>query len=139
MKKLIITIIIIIIAVVIGAIVINYNKNNEQLNNSQNLENANTDASNDQITKDIAYEGVNNYCKSNYNVNGSTKESSGTYIQMGDETETEYKVIFRSYTGAFIYFYVAKLNGITKMVEYVPNLNIEREIGTINIFDYLNR
>ena len=75
------------------------------------------------ITAEMAYEGVNNYC----------------HIQMGEETETEYQVVFRSYTGAFVYFYVDKTSGTTKMVEKVPNLGVEEESGTINLFDYLDK
>ena len=32
-----------------------------------------------------------------------------------------------------------KTNGITRMVERVPNLNVEEEAGTINLFDYLKK
>ena len=59
------------------------------------------------------------------------------YIQMGEETETEYQVVFRSYTGAFVHFFVDKISGTTKMVEKVPDLNVEADAGTINLFDYL--
>ena len=88
------------------------------------------------ITAEMAYEGVNNYCHSEYDW---STHSSMMYVEMGDETETEYKVIFRSYTGAFIYFYVGKTSGSTRMVEYVPSLDIENEAGTINLFDYLEK
>ena len=88
------------------------------------------------ITAEMAYEGVNNYCHSEYDW---STHSDMMYVEMGDETETEYKVIFRSYTGAFIYFYVGKTSGTTRMVEYVPSLDIENEAGTINLFDYLGK
>jgi hypothetical protein len=48
-------------------------------------------------------------------------------------------VVFRSYTGAFVHFYVNKTNGATRMVERVPNLNVEEDAGTINLFDYLKK
>ena len=54
-----------------------------------------------------------------------------------DSTETEYKVVFRSYTGAFINFFVDRESGSTRMVEFVPALNLETEAGTINLRDYL--
>ena len=60
------------------------------------------------------------------------------YVKMGEETEAEYQVVFRSYTGAFVYFYVNKTDGSTRMVESVPSLNVENETGTINIFDYID-
>ena len=60
-------------------------------------------------------------------------------VAMGDDMESEYKVIFRSYTGALVYFYVDKASGKTRIVEHVPTLNIENEVGTINLFDYLEK
>ena len=59
------------------------------------------------------------------------------YVAMGSETETEYEVIFRSYTGAFVHFHVDKASGMARMVEQVPAMNLESEAGTINLFDYL--
>ena len=59
------------------------------------------------------------------------------YVQMGDETDAEYKVVFRSYTGSFVYFYVDKATGKTRMVDFVPALNIEEESGTIDLLEYL--
>lgn len=61
------------------------------------------------------------------------------YVKMGEETESAYKVIFRSYTRAFVYFYVEKAGGITRMVEYEPALDAESEAGTINLLDYLEK
>ena len=40
-----------------------------------------------------------------------------------------YQVVFRSYTGPFVHFYVNKTSGTTKMVEKVPNLNVEEDDG----------
>ena len=37
------------------------------------------------------------------------------------------------------YFYVDKTSGSTKMVEKVPNLDVEEEAGTIDLFDYLEK
>lgn len=59
------------------------------------------------------------------------------YVTLGEETDSEYQVIFRSYTGAFVYFYVDKASGNTRLVEYVPSLGIEEETGSINLFDFL--
>ena len=61
------------------------------------------------------------------------------YVAMGDETETEYKVIFRSYTGSFTYFYVNKNTGKTRIEEFVPALDITQESGTLNLFDYVKK
>ena len=88
-----------------------------------------------QLTYEIAYEAIQNYCNERY---GYTPTSSSMYLVKEDETDNEYQIKFRSYTGAFVYFYVDKETGITRMVEKVPDLDIEEEAGTINVFDYLN-
>ena len=61
------------------------------------------------------------------------------YVEMGEETDSTYQVIFRSYTGAFVNFYVDKASGTTRMEEYVPTLDIRSEAGTINLLDYLKK
>ena len=87
----------------------------------------------------MAYEGVSNYCHSAYDWSMAEANPSMMYVEMGEETETEYQVVFRSYTGALVYFYVEKSSGTTRMVEYVPALDIKEESGTIDIFDYLEK
>ena len=57
------------------------------------------------ITKETAFEGVNNYCHREYD-----------WSVAKDNT-----------------------NGATRMVERVPNLNVEEDAGTINLFDYLKK
>ena len=89
------------------------------------------------ITAEMAYEGVNNYCHSAYDWSVAEDNPSIMSVTMGEETETEYQVIFRSYTGSFVHFYVDKTSGTTRMVEVVLMMNIEEETGTINLFDYL--
>ena len=91
------------------------------------------------ITTEMAYEGVSNYCHREYDWSVAEDNPDMMYIQMGEETETEYQVVFRSYTGAFVYFYVDKTSGTTKMVEKVPSLGVEEESGTINLFDYIEK
>lgn len=91
------------------------------------------------ITAEMAYEGVNNYCHSEYDWSMAKDNPSIMNVEMGEETESEYQVVFRSYTGALVYFYVDKASGSTRMVEFVPTLNIESEAGTINLFDYLEK
>ena len=89
------------------------------------------------ITAEMAYKGVDNYCHSTYDWSVAKENPSIMYVQMGEETNTEYKVIFRSYTGSFVYFFVNKETGKTRMVEHVPSLNIEEESGTIDLREYL--
>ena len=91
------------------------------------------------ITEDMAYEGVDNYCHSAYDWSVAKDNPDIMYLTMGEETDSAYQVIFRSYTGAFVHFYVNKASSTTRMVEKVPNLNIEEESGTIDLFDYLEK
>ena len=91
------------------------------------------------ITEEMAYEGVNNYCHSEYDWSIAEENPSIMYVEMGEETESEYHVIFRSYTGAFVHFYVDKSSGKTRLVEEVPTLDVEEEAGTIDLFDYIEK
>ncbi|MBR5672760.1 MAG: hypothetical protein IKW97_07395 [Muribaculaceae bacterium] len=91
------------------------------------------------ITADMAYQGVNNYCHSAYDWSVAEENPSMMSLTMGEETETEYQVIFRSYTGAIVNFYVDKTTGTTRMVEYVPTLDVKNEAGTIDLFDYIEK
>lgn len=91
------------------------------------------------ITAEMAYEGVSNYCHSEYDWSVAEGNPDMMYLKMGEETDTEYQVIFRSYTGAFVYFYVDKNNGSTRMEEYVPMLDIKEDAGTIELSDYLEK
>ena len=91
------------------------------------------------ITPELAYEGINNYCHKEFDWSPAKENPSIMYVAMGDETETEYKVIFRSYTGSLTYFYVNKKSGKTRMEEFVPALDITQEAGTLNLFDYVKK
>ena len=91
------------------------------------------------ITADMAYEGVNNYCPSAYDWSVAKDNPDIIYVEMGEETDSAYQVVFRSYTSAFVHFYVDKTSGTTRMVEKVPSLNVEEDAGTINLFDYLKK
>ena len=92
-----------------------------------------------EITAEMAFEGVSNYCHSEYDWSIAEENPSIMGLEMGEETDSAYQVVFRSYTGALVNFYVNKASGTTRMVEYVPTLDIEEEAGTINLFDYLDK
>ena len=91
------------------------------------------------ITADMAYEGVNNYCHSAYDWSVAKDNPDIMYLTMGEETDSAYQVVFRSYTGAFVHFYVDKASGTTRIVEKVPSLNVEEETGSIDLFEYLEK
>ena len=88
------------------------------------------------ITAEMAYEGVNNYCHREYDWSIAEENPSIMYVEMGEETDSAYQVVFRSYTGALVCFYVDKKSGTTRMVERVPNLGVEEEIGSFELSDY---
>ncbi len=98
-----------------------------------------TKTSKNVISAEMAYEGVSNYCHDTYDWSVAEENPSIMYIEMGEETDSAYQVVFRSYTGALVYFYVDKISGTTRMVEYVPTLDVKNEAGTINIFDYIEK
>ena len=91
------------------------------------------------ITAEMAYEGVNNYCHSQYDWSVAADNPSMMSVTMGEETETEYQVVFRSYTGALVRFHVDKASGTTRMVESVPALGVDSVAGTIDLHDYLEK
>ena len=112
--------------------------NNNKVNDTQSSD-AQTEDTLRTITADMAYEGINNYCHRAYDWSVAKDDPDIMYLTMGEETDSTYQVVFRSYTGAFVHFYVNKTSGTTRIVEKVPNLNIEEESGTIDLFDYLEK
>ena len=98
-----------------------------------------TNGSQSKITADMAFKGVNNYCHKEYDWSVAKDNPDIMYVQMGEETDSTYQVVFRSYTGAFVNFYVNKTSGTTRMEEYVPTLDMRNEAGSIDIFDYLEQ
>ena len=110
--------------------------NNNKVNDTQSSD-AQTEDTLRTITADMAYEGINNYCHSAYDWSVAKDDPDIMYLTMGEETDSTYQVVFRSYTGAFVYFYVNKESGSTRMEEYVPSLDIKSEAGTIDLYDYL--
>ena len=112
--------------------------NNNKVNDTQSTD-LQTEDTLRTITEEMAYEGVNNYCHKEYDWSVAKDNPDIMFVQIGEETDSAYQVVFRSYTGAFVHFYVNKTSGTTKIVEKVPSLNVEEEAGTINLFDYLEK
>lgn len=126
-----------IVALVMGLMLQGCGTGDEAADSPNPSEDLITSASNNHITEETAFEGVYNYCHSAYDWSIAEDDPDIMYLEMGEETETEYQVIFRSYTGSFVYFHVDKSSGITRLTEYVPILGIEEDAGTINLYDYL--
>ena len=98
-----------------------------------------TNDSQSKITAEMAYEGVNNYCHSEYDWSIAKDNPDIMGVEMGEESDSAYQVVFRSYTGALVNFNVDKASGTTRMEEYVPTLDVKNEAGTINLFDYIDK
>ena len=98
----------------------------------------NRQADQSKITAEMAFEGVSNYCHSAYDWSAAEENPDIMGLEMGEETDSAYHVVFRSYTGALVNFYVDKTSGTTRMVEYVPALDRQEEAGTMNLFEYLD-
>lgn len=126
-----------IVALVMGLMLQGCGTGDEAADSPNPSEDLITSASKNHITEETAFEGVYNYCHSAYDWSIAEDYPDIMYLEMGEETETEYQVIFRSYTGSFVYFHVDKSSGITRLTEYVPILGIEEDAGTINLYDYL--
>ena len=92
-----------------------------------------------EITAEMALEGVSNYCHGEYDWSMAEDNPDIMGVQMGEESDSAYQVVFRSYTGAFVNFYVDKATGTTRMEEYVPTLDVRNDAGTIELFDYLKK
>ena len=92
-----------------------------------------------EITAEMALEGVSNYCHGEYDWSMAEDNPDIMGVQMGEESDSAYQVVFRNYTGAFVNFYVDKSSGTTRMEEYVPTLGVKNDAGTINLFDYLDK
>ena len=90
------------------------------------------------VTKEQAYDGVNNYCHSNYDWSVAEDDPSKMYLEMGEESDEDYLVILHSYTGSIVYFNVDKRSGRVNMSEYVPALDLTDQAGSFHLFDYLN-
>ena len=98
-----------------------------------------TKESQSKITAEMALEGVSNYCHSEYDWSIAKDNPDIMGVQMGEESDSVYQVVFRSYTGAQVNFYVNKESGTTRMEEYVPTLGVKNDAGTIELFDYLKK
>ena len=112
--------------------------NNNKVNDTQSTD-VQTEDTLRTITKEMAFEGVNNYCHKEYDWSVAKDNPDIMFVQMGEETDSAYQVVFRSYTGAFVHFYVNKTSGTTRIVEKVPSLSVEEETGNIELFDYLGK
>lgn len=95
------------------------------------------------ITQEQALEAVKNYCiANNPDLEGMLgSEDYTTYFDVSNSEAGEIVVLFRSYTGAQIRYYVDPNTGDTYTTELVPGIIDEeqRTEETFNIRDYMNK
>ena len=77
----------------------------ENISESVIINSSSANISNGKITKEMAYDGVKKYCHKMYDWDIAKDDPSIMSVETGEETDTEYQVIFKSYTGSFVYFY----------------------------------
>ena len=135
MKKLIC---VMMIVLMMGVMLQGCGSKDTSADNSRSSETLGAAVSETGITAEMAFEGVNNYCHTHYDWSIAEENPDIMYVRMGEESDTSYQVIFRSYTGAFVYFTVDKASGMTTMKEVVPNLGVESDAGEFSLYDYLN-
>ena len=99
------------------------------------------DTENDLISDDQAITAIKNYCHIN-NPDLENIEKEGEYpvyweVQSSDENEIV--VLFRSYTGAQIRYYIDPVSGDTYVTEFVPGITSEEEKTDeeLNVKDYM--
>lgn len=99
------------------------------------------DTENDLISDDQAITAIKNYCHIN-NPDLENIEKEGEYpvyweVQSSDENEIV--VLFRSYTGSQIRYYIDPVSGDTYVTEFVPDITYEEEKTDeeLNVKDYM--
>ena len=97
---------------------------------------------NERITDDQAMTAIKNYChKTNPDLENIEKEGEyPVYWEVQSSDENEIVVMFRSYTGAQIRYYIDPVLGDTYVTEFVPQITNEEEKTDeeFNIRDYLD-
>lgn len=96
-----------------------------------------------EVTEEQAIAAIKNYCYAN---NASLKdiEEAGQYPVYWDASttdENEIVVLFRSYTGALIRYYIDPATGDAYVTEVVPGISVEEERTDeqLNVWDYLDK
>ena len=100
------------------------------------------DVQTERITDDQAITAIKNYChKTNPDLKNIEKEGEyPVYWEVISSDENEIVILFRSYTGAQIRYYIDPVLGDTYVTEFVPQITNEEEKTDeeFNIRDYLD-
>ena len=99
------------------------------------------DTENNLISDDQAITAIKNYCHiSNPDLENIEKEGEyPVYWEVQSSDENEIVVLFRSYTGAQIRYYIDPVSGDTYVTEFVPGITSEEEKTDeeLNVKDYM--
>ena len=93
------------------------------------------------ISDEQAMAAVKRYC---YSVNPDLKSivnagENTVYWDISSSTDTEIVVLFRSYTGAQVRYYIDRMSGNTHVTEFVPGITPAEEPSdeSLNAWDYV--
>ena len=100
------------------------------------------DTSDKNITEDQALLAIKNYCyESNPDLKDMEKSDDYTiYWEVVSSDKSQIVVLFRSYTGALVRYYIDPVSGDTYVTEFVAGITDEEERTeeSFNVRDYLN-
>ena len=100
------------------------------------------DTENEPVSDDQAITAIKNYCHMiNPDLENIEKEGEyPVYWEVVSSDENEIVVLFRSYTGAQIRYYIDPVSGDAYVTEFVPGITSEEEKTDeeLNVRDYLD-
>lgn len=93
-----------------------------------------------ELDRDQTLAAIERFCREqNPDLNNMSQDEYSFYWELTSETEQEYVVTYRSYTGSFTYFHVNKATGEVMTMEYVPGITDGEVPGAeeFQIWDYI--
>lgn len=93
-----------------------------------------------ELDRDQTLVAIERFCREqNPDLNNMSQDEYSFYWELTSETEQEYVVTYRSYTGSFTYFHVNKATGEVTTMEYVPGITDGEVPGAeeFQIWDYI--
>ena len=100
-----------------------------------------SDKKNETLTDEQAYTAVRNYCiLANPDLEDiAASEEAPVYWEITSSDEQQIVVLFRSYTGALIRYYIDRATGDATVTEFVPGITSEEQQTDehFNVKDYL--
>lgn len=93
-----------------------------------------------ELDRDQTLAAIERFCREqNPDLNNMSQDEYSFYWELTSETEQEYVVTYRSYTGSFTYFHVNKATGEVTTMEYVSGITDGEVPGAeeFQIWDYI--